>query len=45
MLISMARQGMGELHKIKWNKDKVITIPHIFHMLLIKWDANYHVTT
>jgi hypothetical protein len=34
--ISMAKQGMNELHKIKWNRDKYITIPHIPY-LIIKW--------
>jgi hypothetical protein len=30
---------MGELHKIKWNRNNIITIPHIFHMLLIRCNA------
>jgi hypothetical protein len=43
--LTWQRQSMSELHKIKWSRENIISISHILHMLLIMWDANYHVTT
>jgi hypothetical protein len=40
----MERQVMGELHKIKWSGENIISISHILHMLLIRCNAKYHVT-
>jgi hypothetical protein len=44
-LLAWQRQGMGELHKIKWSGKTIIGRPQLLHMLFIRWDANYHVTT
>jgi hypothetical protein len=41
----MERQGMNELHKIKWSGETIIGDSQILHRLFIKWDTNYHVTT
>jgi hypothetical protein len=43
-LLAWQRQDMGDLHNIKWSGENIIIISHILHMLLIRWDANYHVT-
>jgi hypothetical protein len=34
MFINMAKQDMGELGKIKWNRDKYITTPHIPYLII-----------
>jgi hypothetical protein len=42
----MATHGMGELRKIKWNRDKIITIPHnsIFNYLGVSlFNPNTHI--
>jgi hypothetical protein len=31
----MARQGIGELHKIKWSGETIFGNPQLLHMLLI----------
>jgi hypothetical protein len=36
---------MGDLHKIKWSGETIFGISQLLHMLCIKWDAKYHVTT
>jgi hypothetical protein len=32
-------QDMGELHKVKWSGENIISTSHILHMLLISWYA------
>jgi hypothetical protein len=41
----MEKQGLGELHKIKWSGENIRSISHILYMLLIRCNANYHATT
>jgi hypothetical protein len=43
--LAWQRQRMGELIKIKWSGETIFSISQLLHMLFIKWDANYHVTT
>jgi hypothetical protein len=38
-------QDMCELHKIKWSGESVISNSQLLHMLLIRCNANYHITT
>jgi hypothetical protein len=35
MLISMAKQGKCELHKIKWSENTIFGVFHLLHMLLV----------
>jgi hypothetical protein len=44
-LLAWKRQGMSELHKIKWSGETIFGNFQLLHMLFIMWDANYHVTT
>jgi hypothetical protein len=41
----MAKQDMGELHKIKWSGETYLVISQVLHMLFNRWDTIYHVTT
>jgi hypothetical protein len=36
---------MGELHKIKWSGETLIGNSQLLHMLVIKGNTNYDVTT
>jgi hypothetical protein len=37
MLISIAKQGMSELRKIKWNWDKIYNNPAYIPYVIIRW--------
>jgi hypothetical protein len=41
----MAKQSIDDLQKIKWSGENIISISHILHMILIRCNATYHVTT
>jgi hypothetical protein len=43
--LAWQEQDMGELHKIKWSGETIIGNSQLLHMLSVKWDANYHVST
>jgi hypothetical protein len=43
--LAWQRQGKGDLHKIKWSRVTIFGNTQILHMLLIRCNANYHVTT
>jgi hypothetical protein len=43
--LACQRQDMGDLHKIKWSGETIFGLSQTLHMLCIKWDAKYHVTT
>jgi hypothetical protein len=40
--LAWERQGMGELHKIKWSGETIIGNSQLLHMLLNSCNANYH---
>jgi hypothetical protein len=41
----MTKTRHGELHKIKWSGNTIIGNSQLLHILLIRCNANYHVTT
>jgi hypothetical protein len=43
--LAWQRQDMGELCNIKWSGENIISISQVLHILLIRWDANNHITT
>jgi hypothetical protein len=44
-LLAWQSKAYGDLHKIIWSGETIFGISHLPHRLLIRCNANYHITT